>query len=306
MVSFRFHLVSLTAVFLALAIGIAMGATVVDRVTVEAVENQLTRVERNSNQEHRVNANLGLQVRQWEAWAADADDTFVRGRLAGMPVVVVATRGTPTDAVKKLEQTLVAAGASLGGTIWLTPKFGLSSVEQTSELAQLVGTAPTSPEVVRRAALAALGRQWLAPPAGNVLERLRTASYVEFERSTDGPADVVDVVTSLSRTVVVSSDKATVANPELAIPFAESIAGTQRVLAVDVSPLPAVDQPGAPFATALRETPGVAAQISTVDTGDDPRGRISTVVALANLALGRFGHYGFAAHAQRVLPPTEP
>ena len=33
MINFRFHLVSLIAVFLALALGVVMGATVIDRAT---------------------------------------------------------------------------------------------------------------------------------------------------------------------------------------------------------------------------------------------------------------------------------
>ena len=41
MINFRFHLVSLTAVFLALGIGIAVGATVVDRATVDFLETRL-------------------------------------------------------------------------------------------------------------------------------------------------------------------------------------------------------------------------------------------------------------------------
>ncbi|MBV9664035.1 MAG: copper transporter, partial [Actinobacteria bacterium] len=44
MINFRYHLVSLTAVFLALAIGIAMGATVVDQATVKLLRSQLESV----------------------------------------------------------------------------------------------------------------------------------------------------------------------------------------------------------------------------------------------------------------------
>ena len=45
MVNFRFHLVSLTAVFLALAAGITIGAGVVDRATVDQIERRLTDVD---------------------------------------------------------------------------------------------------------------------------------------------------------------------------------------------------------------------------------------------------------------------
>ena len=40
MLNFRFHVVSLVAVFLALAIGIIMGSTVIDRALVDTLEEQ--------------------------------------------------------------------------------------------------------------------------------------------------------------------------------------------------------------------------------------------------------------------------
>ena len=45
MVNLRYHVVSLVAVFLALGIGIVMGATVIDRVTVDALNNRVHDVE---------------------------------------------------------------------------------------------------------------------------------------------------------------------------------------------------------------------------------------------------------------------
>ena len=45
MINFRYHLVSLTAVFLALAAGITIGAGVVDRATVTRIEGQLRNVD---------------------------------------------------------------------------------------------------------------------------------------------------------------------------------------------------------------------------------------------------------------------
>ena len=49
MINFRFHLASLIAVFLALAIGIVMGSTVVKEATVKGLRSEIHRVERSSN-----------------------------------------------------------------------------------------------------------------------------------------------------------------------------------------------------------------------------------------------------------------
>ena len=55
MINLRYHVVSLVAVFLALGIGVIMGATVIDRVTVDQVRNQLKSVERSVGQTRRDN-----------------------------------------------------------------------------------------------------------------------------------------------------------------------------------------------------------------------------------------------------------
>ena len=45
MINFRFHIASLIAVFLALALGVVMGSTVIDRAIVEGLHDRIDRVE---------------------------------------------------------------------------------------------------------------------------------------------------------------------------------------------------------------------------------------------------------------------
>ena len=89
MVTFRFHLLSLTAVFLALAVGIAIGATVVDQATVDALQKRLDNFEHTE----RENARLRGQVGDWERFSEEAADEFVEGRLNQHPVLVVTVQG---------------------------------------------------------------------------------------------------------------------------------------------------------------------------------------------------------------------
>ncbi|MBV9932696.1 MAG: copper transporter, partial [Actinobacteria bacterium] len=82
MINFRYHLVSLTAVFLALAIGIAMGATVVDQATVKLLRSQLDSVRTRANNTNTQNDALRAEVSRWRRFA-DQGDELVRGVLAG-------------------------------------------------------------------------------------------------------------------------------------------------------------------------------------------------------------------------------
>lgn len=58
MIHFRYHLVSLIAVFLALAIGVAMGATVINSAVVDALRSQVSSAERRADNVKRENDQL--------------------------------------------------------------------------------------------------------------------------------------------------------------------------------------------------------------------------------------------------------
>src|ERR671918_510521 len=56
MINFRFHIVSLTAVLLALGIGLVLGTTFLDDATVDELKDQLEGLESDLNREGRRNA----------------------------------------------------------------------------------------------------------------------------------------------------------------------------------------------------------------------------------------------------------
>ncbi|HET7720262.1 MAG TPA: copper transporter, partial [Acidimicrobiales bacterium] len=64
MINLRYHIVSLVAVFLALGLGIVMGTTVIDRVTVDALNDRLDTVQRSQGAVREENGRLKAQVDQ--------------------------------------------------------------------------------------------------------------------------------------------------------------------------------------------------------------------------------------------------
>ncbi len=137
MVNFRFHLVSLTAIFLALGIGIAVGATVVDRATVDFLERRLEGVEQRLDDTDTENDQLRRDLGTWSAFADQARDEAVAGRLEGVPVLVLAVQGIDRRPVDEFRQTLAAATASVQGTVWFTSKLRLEKDEDAAALADL-------------------------------------------------------------------------------------------------------------------------------------------------------------------------
>ena len=62
MISFRFYVVATAAVFLALAIGVVVGSTTVDRVVVENLRDQVDSVEQNLDERQAANEALDAEV----------------------------------------------------------------------------------------------------------------------------------------------------------------------------------------------------------------------------------------------------
>src|SRR4051812_29061064 len=93
MVSFRYHLFSIIAVFLALAVGIAMGATVVDKATVDLLRGQISaaRAQRNATQSQF--ESIKKQKDDQDAFEQGVFPQFVEGSLTGVPVMIVDVQG---------------------------------------------------------------------------------------------------------------------------------------------------------------------------------------------------------------------
>src|SRR2546425_9755169 len=100
MINFRFHLVSLIAVFLALALGVVMGSTVIDRAVVNGLENRIKHVENKAEARKRENTDLRSQVDQLQGAIDGAAAFAVTGRLESVRVAVVAVRGVDAAALK--------------------------------------------------------------------------------------------------------------------------------------------------------------------------------------------------------------
>ena len=58
MISFRFHVVSITAIFLAIAVGVVVGSTYVDQLTVDQLRNRIETVEDRADAAREENLSL--------------------------------------------------------------------------------------------------------------------------------------------------------------------------------------------------------------------------------------------------------
>jgi hypothetical protein len=339
LINLRYHIVSLVAVFLALGMGIVMGSTVIDRVTVDALNNKLDDVRNSTNAIRDDNGRLKDQIRQDQVFAETTRDELLRGHLKGVPVMVVAVAGVDRKPVDDLRAALVTAQATVEGTVWFTSKMRLAGDNDIRALAESLQLGVDRPDVVRRQALARL----LAPrdPAAaepSPLASLSASGFVTYDPppapTTTSTSTVPPTLASLplagTRYVVVSGAGAQVSDDLVAVPFVQAAsqastatgsasgpgAGSQpstsaasssaaaqpsgRVVAVEAGQ----DTQGgrAVFVGLLRGDPVVSTRVSTVDNLESAMGQTATILALEELAVPHFGHYGVGPGAQRILP----
>ena len=142
MINLRYHVVSITAVFLALGIGLTLGSTFLDRVTVDVLKNQLDTVQIRVDETQADNDTLSGRVSALEGrdgeLADELPERLLAGHLAAVPVLVVATAGTDQALVDQTIRAIGSAGATVAGTWWLTDRWLLDDPEEISDLATVL------------------------------------------------------------------------------------------------------------------------------------------------------------------------
>jgi outer membrane murein-binding lipoprotein Lpp len=303
----RYHAVSLAAVFLALAVGVLLGASgVSDRLlTAVAVDRDdlAVQVQQLTAERERL---AGAQ-RAADEFAARTGGATVRAALGGQSVVLVTIGADPADrdAVAALVR---AAGATYTGEVALTEAVAdPARAAQLRELtASLLPTGAQLPVAADTGSLAGglLGGVLVAPggraqvtpdQAGAVLGGLSAAGFVR-PGPVPAPANLVVVLTGGTLDGVDAAESAGV-TARLAAQLDR--AGGGAVLAGRAGSADATGAVGAARAEA-----GIAEAVSTIDDVQSGTGRISAVLALREQLEGRAGRYGTAGSARDGAGPA--
>lgn len=313
MINLRYHIVSLVAVFLALAVGIVMGSTVIDRAIVDGLQNRVNSVDNRARRTDEENRRLAGQLDLMRNFADQARDQLVEGQLRGVPVLVVTVQGVDTRPVEDLREALATAEAVSAGTLLLTAKFRLENEGDVRALATVVNLAGGAAEGVRRQAISRLvGVLDGTANDATFLPALVSAGFVGYEPPTSSLTTTTGMglssfpVTGL-RMVLVSGAGAEVGDDRLALPLAQGLAQSPATTPRLVAAESGQDTPGgrALFVGRLRSEASLP-RLSTVDNLESPIGQAAVVLALADLGVPRAGNYGVAPGAERLLPSVEP
>jgi len=305
-INFRFHLVSLVAVFLALAVGVIMGYGVLGQPTVRGLQNRIDRVEANANERARENDQLHSQVDDLDA-AINAFGPFaVTDRLTQVPVLVVAVRGVDSDTLKATVELARRAGADAPGIIWLESKWALANQGEPAALAKALGVGASKRATLRQSgwrALVARVSQGTTQGA-DLLRVLSDAGFVAYEGIGNGTSRALSTLGGPATRVLlaVGSQGALSAN-QLLVPFGRAAVAVRVPLAAVEYYVPVDSGPSRGSLIALvRSDSSLTKQISTIDDLDHPSGAVASVLALSDLGRGIVGHYGYGDGASGPGP----
>jgi hypothetical protein len=332
-INFRFHIVSITAVFLALGIGLAVGSAFLDRATVETLRDRLNNIEDERDDVRRERGELSALVERERA----IDDALVEsgtprllaGHLADVPVVMVASRGIEEEPVTETQAAVVAAGAEYGGTLWITERFVLDDESERADLAAILDVASDDPAVLLATVSSRLGNLFgsaarpgttagtttgtgtgvTGPPVPepDLIQQLRADGFLELDPPPAPPEGFTLLPERGGRFLFVSGAGAVVPDESLVLPLLRDIAGDGTVPAVvagqaTVGVTPEAEAERTAFVGAVRSDDFLRERISSVDDLERFAGHVAAILSLEDLASGLVGSYGIGDGADSILP----
>jgi Copper transport outer membrane protein, MctB len=136
-IDFRYHLVSIVAVFLALAVGIVLGSTELRGAALSALDRTSSALSAKLNAANSQNSTLQQEINGDRSFAQAAEPVLLAHLLDGKRVVVITAPGAPGGVVSGLTTALGDAGATVSGQVSLTTKFADTSAGTLNLLDQL-------------------------------------------------------------------------------------------------------------------------------------------------------------------------
>jgi Copper transport outer membrane protein, MctB len=306
MIDFRYHLVSIVAVFLALAVGIVIGATSLQGEVAGTLEGQVgqLRKEKQGLRGQLDAANEGS--RRQDQYAGDIAPRALKNELSGRTVAVVVLPDTPAGMVRDTRASLKQAGATVTTTAELTTDWVTGNRTQRLQTLRSAGeeqgVAVASVPENRLGGLVLTEALTVKPGAAQAdrtrspgLRKLIDADLLTIEPGSPERAESIVVLWP-------GVEKTTRGWVNLVT--ATGLAGRPAV-GVSVAPFAPTSNTSDAMVTTLRDSAEVTGTMSTIDHGERAVGQAAMVLALRDEFKGRSGHYGLDEDAVAVAPKLD-
>ena len=306
MIDFRYHIVSIVAIFFALGAGVLLGAGPLKNTGASVVQAQADR-DRAALEQAREDL---IQARALDKYRDDyiqkVTSVLVTGRLKDRKVALVTMPQADGQMVDDITSELEEAGAQVTTRVSLDGK--LFSTEQQPLVDPLVNQLVTADitfakdsttfervgQVLARGIAAPQENQPVDDDATRIMSGLSGSKLFGIKPTPKDRASLIVLVSG--KQPAESTDESTYTD---AVDLARGLdSGSAGVV---VAGTPETSQDGA-LLTVLRSDSDATKQVSSVDVANLPSGRATVVFALAEQAEGKAGQYGGMDAKDGVAP----
>lgn len=302
MISFRYHLVSIIAVFLALALGILVGTTGLNGAILSDLKKQVRTLRGETSTLRESNDALTTVANNDEKFASTYMNPILAGKLTGKSVAVISAPDTSSKIKSGVDAALTAAGAKVVTEIQFSPNF--IDPARASDISSLLTTAPLPfgfqlPNTSDASVQAGAELGYVLSGRGKTTDLgqvLGSFSGLKMLSVNDNPQKATLAVV-LSSGTFPKTDARFKAMPSVVTEL--HAYGIKIVIAGDT-----LSDTQSGLIEAVFADTTLSSTVSTVDNADTSIGQISTALALAGLVVGQRGHYGTGTGASSLFPPA--
>jgi len=301
-ISLRYHIVAIVAVFLALAVGLLAGSAFVEPELVKQLQRETDNLRNDVRDlEGRV-TQYRAEVESLNAFVDAALPHLTENRLLGRSVVVVAQEGVEDAVLGEAQRSLQEAGASVVAVISVQDAIASPDPETQARLAELLGIVGSPADALPALTASALAGRLAnggdgAQPQDDLLAQLLSAGFLAPVGSGLSEATLAEIGADGQVVVVLGGgpDEAPVLPPDaFAAPLVDELAALDTLVAAGESTTTLSG-----FVEAVRGAEGIV----TVDDLDLSMGGAALVLGLDELlSTGQGGAYGIKDGAE-PLPP---
>ncbi|MDQ1740086.1 MAG: hypothetical protein QOE53_1738 [Pseudonocardiales bacterium] len=302
MISFRYHLVSVIAVFLGIALGVVIGTSALNGAVVGDLRHQVSDLKKNENALAAQNRVLGARSANADLLAQTYGAKISRGSLAKTPVVLLGAPGAPKGLMDAIATQVVAAGGTVASRLQLSKDF--SDPRRANDIRSLATSG-----------LHPIGLQLpTTDDAGSLAGALLGFVLLGHGQSTD----LAQVVAGFGTLNMIKAEGPSVTAGKLVLLIApgglpKNDEAGKMLLSFGAQlgtgtggPTVVVGDPASGAAGGLvalvRDDDTANKAVSTVDDATSPLGELTVVLTGADTLAGHKGHYGTGAGADALLP----
>jgi Copper transport outer membrane protein, MctB len=310
-IPWRYHLVSIMAIFLALGLGVVVGTTVINPGLVKNLNSQTDGLKEDMRRLQQEQQDLQGQLDTMNTFSEQAMPYLVADELFGRQVVIVTQEGVDQRAIAETRRALDLSGAQILTTLTVRPTMAAETPAARSDLATLLGLSQTTPaDVLTTEAARTLADRLATDPAGDLsgvpdeLGELLSQGFLTSSAPGITDATLEDIGGREQLIVAIGGGLTGEPSPTSELfmePFVTELVASGVVSGAGET-LVADDG----FVVDLRSTvdDSSVAPLVTVDNIDLPIGASAMVLGLGEALIDDAGgDYGVKEGATRLLPP---